>query len=148
MITFTDAEQAQIDDMVARIEAGEIRRESFVQTTDHLAKQYRAAPTTTRQRELIARQIVEVRTKPAYTSFKCPHCPELIACEGKDIHLCITRLKIGRKVYTSREYVGYYDSRLICGKPTYHDVEIELDLYALDLIASGLTATATELVYA
>jgi hypothetical protein len=63
MIVFTEAELTQIDKMVARVLSGEIRRDCFVQTTDHLADVYRERPTAERQRELMARQIVEVRTK-------------------------------------------------------------------------------------
>lgn len=89
-----------------------------------------------------------ITTQPyttTYASFPCPDCGTLICCEGKDIHLCVTRLKIGRKVYTSREYVGHYDGQLITGKPTHHDVEVELDRHALDLLQSGLMRSATEL---
>lgn len=65
-VTFTVDEQRQIDDMVRRIETGEMRRELFVAATDQAAALYKADPTPRRHHELMARQIVEVRTKPAY----------------------------------------------------------------------------------
>lgn len=81
-----------------------------------------------------------------YASFPCPDCHKLIGYEGRDIHLCVTRLMDGRKVLeVSREYVGYYDAYRVCGKADNHTVEIELDRYVADLQHSGLTRTATEL---
>lgn len=74
-----------------------------------------------------------------YASFPCPDCHKLIGTEGRDIHLCTTRLMDGRKVLeVSREYVGYYDSYRVCGKSDNHAVEIELDRYVADLQSSGL----------
>lgn len=63
MITFTAAEIAQIDEMVVRIQSGEMKRDSFVRTTDMQAALQKANYSERRARELFARQVVEVRTK-------------------------------------------------------------------------------------
>lgn len=149
MITFTDREQSDIDDMVSRILNGEMDRDLFVRATDHAAAQYRTDPTPTRHHELMARQIVEVRTKPAMvtpTTIPCPlGCGRQVSAEGDEIHYCVTKTKEGRKTVTHREYVGTFDGQAICYGNTQHDVEVPLRQYVEELGTSGMTRTATEL---
>lgn len=69
----------------------------------------------------------------------CQYCQRSIATDGRDIHYCIERKKVGRKTISIRhEYVAHYDGRYMGDHPHYLAAETALDEYVFDLLEQGL----------
>ena len=76
----------------------------------------------------------------------CPlGCGREISAEADDIHYCVTKIRIGRKVETHREYVGTWDGRAMFYGACYDEVKRQLRPYREEMFASGLTRTVGEL---
>jgi hypothetical protein len=76
----------------------------------------------------------------------CPlGCGRQVSAEQDEIHYCVTTIRSGRKVTTSREYVGTWDGEAVFYGACHDEVERQLRPYREEQLAIGLTHTATEL---
>lgn len=76
----------------------------------------------------------------------CEYCGRSIVAEGKSIHYCIERKKIGRKTISiRREYVAHYDGRHLGDYPHNLAAENALNNYVYDLCEQGLVDTLPEI---
>lgn len=83
---------------------------------------------------------------PPVISLPCPlGCGRTAAAEGSCIHYCVRR---ERGLPTEREYVGTFDGAAMFYGDSYHDVQVQLDDYALGLLQDGLVDVVPNAVYA
>lgn len=100
------------------------------QTTDVIAPDQEPAPQST----------------PAGGRQDCPlGCGRVIPNEGGFVHYCVTKITYGRRVETTREYVGTFDGEAVIYGNAYYDVEARLSTYVAELRSEGWDRTATEL---
>lgn len=74
---------------------------------------------------------------------KCTYCQRSIVDDGRSIHYCIERKKVGKKtISVRREYVAHFDGTEIgYGFGCYLYAEQALDAYVYDLCEQGLIDT-------
>lgn len=77
----------------------------------------------------------------------CGYCQRSIVADGRSIHYCIERKKVGRKTISiRREYVAHYDGQYFGDFPRYLAAETALDSHVYDLCERGLIDTLPALV--